>query len=296
MWHAERVPLSSAWWLKLLPSCRPEKHVDYGSQPASRRGVEGLINGDSDGGDTCRPLLNMPLHNVIWTRGSVFVEEKKKNHSLEFLKRGLRFFLWIIHCNLWNIIRSVCGCNWFVYENSHCSEKCQRQPNHRADSSGSHCSVNAASAAPPSKTKPRLKANSATTVHAGNHSSCCSHRLKAGWFSVISLQRTPELVKPLTVQLSWTIRHVSSSRSVWVDTWRRRFEAEEPDGWGKQIYRLQQTRQLSSATGQMWKLSFHQRVPPLGGFPSGSIINHGGETLSRKPHFNKERQKEARWK
>lgn len=209
MWHAERVPLSSAWWLKLLPSCRPEKHVDYGSQPASRRSVEGLINGDSDGGDTCRPLLNMPLHNVIWTRGSVFVEEKKKKHSLEFLKRGLRFFLWIIHCNLWNIIRSVCGCNWFVYENSHCSEKCQRQPNHRADSSGSHCSVNAASAAPPSKTKPRLKANSATTVHAGNHSSCCSHRLKAGWFSVISLQRTPELVKPLTVQLSWTIRHVS---------------------------------------------------------------------------------------
>lgn len=222
--------------------------------------------------------------------------KKKKKHSLEFLKRGLRFFLWIIHCNLWNIIRSVCGCNWFVYENSHCSEKCQRQPNHRADSSGSHCSVNAASAAPPSKTKPRLKANSATTVHAGNHSSCCSHRLKAGWFSVISLQRTPELVKPLTVQLSWTIRHVSSSRSVWVDTWRRRFEAEEPDGWGKQIYRLQQTRQLSSATGQMWKRSFHQRVPPLGGFPSGSIINHGGETLSRKPHFNKERQKEARWK
>lgn len=55
-------------------------------------------------------------------------------------------------------------------------------------------------------------------------------------------------------------------------------------------------RQLSSATGQMWKRSFHQRVPPLGGFPSGSIINHGGETLSRKPHFNKERQKEARWK
>lgn len=94
---------------------------------------------------------------------------------------------------------------------------------------------------PSLKTKPRLKANSATTVHAGDHSSCCSHRLKAGWFSAFSLQLTPELVKPLTVQLSGTIRHVSLSRSVWLDTWRRRLEAEETDGWGKQIFTEIQT-------------------------------------------------------
>lgn len=58
--------------------------------------------------------------------------------------------------------RCLCECSSFVYENSHCSQKCQRQPNHQTASSGSHCSV---SAMKPLKTMLQASnANRASTV------------------------------------------------------------------------------------------------------------------------------------
>lgn len=102
MWHAERVPLSSDWWLKRLPSHRPEN--TWILEVACCCGVEGeaaeLINGSSRGGDTDIRYLQiqwrLSLRNVIRAQGGAFIGKSISGVS----QTGLRF-LWIIHCNLW---------------------------------------------------------------------------------------------------------------------------------------------------------------------------------------------------
>lgn len=67
MWHSERVPLSSGWWLKLLPSYRSEKMwiLEVKCEllwcgGAAAESSSKLINGSSRGKDT--DILSLQQH------------------------------------------------------------------------------------------------------------------------------------------------------------------------------------------------------------------------------------------
>lgn len=166
MWHAEWVPLSSDWWLKLLPSCRPEN--TWILEVACK-----LLRCGRDGDSAelrAAAVEEIPTFATYSYSGACHCTTSSGRECNAFIKKSnsgaSQQFLWIIHCNLWKHNPCcLCGCNWFVYENSHCSQKCERQPNHWTASSGSHCSMNAMKPKPadhPSlQTKPLLKASKA---------------------------------------------------------------------------------------------------------------------------------------
>lgn len=185
-------------WNFFLPAAL--KARGFWRSHASRCGVEGAADKWRQRRRRCLTATlrrrRLSLCDVIWTRGRASNQKSISGVS----ERGL-WVLWIIHCDLWKHNPCcLCGCNWFVYENSHCSQKCRRQPNRRAASSESHCFMNAMKPKPtdhPSlKTKPLhrvSKANRATTGFvlkilppaAALCPARISRGLRGGWLSII---------------------------------------------------------------------------------------------------------------
>lgn len=207
MWHAERVPLSSDWWLKLLPSSRPENtwilEIACKLQRCGRGCDWAELRADKWQRSRTRywhpPCTTCSYSGACHctTSSGCKAALSSRNQSLEFLKRACNFYesrtviykniipaVYVVVIDLFMktaiVLRSVRG--------SQTTE---------LTSSGSHCSMNAMKSTsvdrPSLQTKPLFKTKlphvknglvpSAVTLV----SSCSqlSWGLKGGWLSVI---------------------------------------------------------------------------------------------------------------